>query len=174
MRSSCCKIGAGYRFFCSKKTCRFLSIFSALVFLQAGLSADLASAQNVQVTPSALSATVVKGQSTTFTLNLRKSGNAQHVWEPKTSVNWVTLSPSYGSSNTITNESDLVKVTVKRRICSWESTLVSCTSGTGGPGSSRLITYPHHHVTQPTPISPPVRRPLRRLPLLLPHRDPPR
>ena len=75
MKSSCRKIGAGYRFFRSRRTCRILSIVGALVFLQAGLSAGLASAQNVQVTPSALSATVVKGQSTTLTLNLRKSGS---------------------------------------------------------------------------------------------------
>ena len=34
------------------------------------------------------------------------------MWEPKTSVNWVTLSPNYGSINTITTELDTVKVTV--------------------------------------------------------------
>ena len=28
------------------------------------------------------------------------------MWEPKTSVNWVTLSPNYGSINTITTETD--------------------------------------------------------------------
>ena len=84
----------------------------ALVLLQAGLSAAPASAQNVQVSPSSLSATLVKGQSTTLTLNLKKSGSDQHVWEPKTSVNWVTLSPNYGSINTITTETDTVRVTV--------------------------------------------------------------
>ena len=34
------------------------------------------------------------------------------MWEPKTSVNWVTLSPNYGSINTITTETDTVRVTV--------------------------------------------------------------
>ena len=34
------------------------------------------------------------------------------MWEPKTNVNWVTLSPNYGSYNTITTETDTVKVTV--------------------------------------------------------------
>jgi hypothetical protein len=63
-------------------------------------------AQNIQVSPSSLSATVAKGQSTTLTLNLQKSGTEQHFWEPKTNVTWVTLSPVYGSNNTITAEVD--------------------------------------------------------------------
>ena len=142
MKSCCRKIGAGYRFFCSKRTCQFVSIFGALVFLQAGLSAGLASAQNVQVTPSALSATVVKGQSTTLTLNLQKSGSDQHVWEPKTSVNWVNLSPNYGSINTITTETDTVRVTVNTA-----NMTVGVNSGLvyvwdTAPGISRLIPVP--------------------------------
>ena len=146
---------------CSRRTCRILSLVVALVVLQAGLSAALVSAQNVQVTPAALSATVVKGQSTTLTLNLQKSGSDQHVWEPKTSVNWVTLSPNYGSINTITNELDTVKVTVNT-----VNMRVGANSGLvyiwdSGSGSQRLITVPlivnvtQSAATQPPPASPP-------------------
>ena len=101
----------------------------------------MASAQNVQASPSVLSATLVKGQSTTLTLKLQKSGSDQHVWEPKTNVNWVTLSPNYGSYNTITTETDTVKVTV-----STANMTVGTNSGliyiwdTGS--SARLITVP--------------------------------
>jgi hypothetical protein len=111
--------------------------------------------------PAALSATVVKGQSTTLTLNLQKTGTTQHVWEPKTSVAWVTLSPAYGSSNTITTELDTVRVTVNSSsmplgtnsglVYIWES----------GPGVSRLISVPltvtvsQTGTTTPPPPPPP-------------------
>jgi hypothetical protein len=104
--------------------------------------APAAFAQNIQVSPAALSATVVKGQTTTLTLNLQKTGTTQHVWEPKTSVGWISLSPAYGSANTITTELDQVRVTINSGGMSigtnsglvyvWES----------GPGVSRLITVP--------------------------------
>ncbi len=142
MKSSCRKIGAGCRVLRSRRTCRILSLVVALVLLQAGLSAAPASAQNVQVSPSSLSATLVKGQSTTLTLNLKKSGSDQHVWEPKTSVNWVTLSPNYGSINTITTETDTVRVTVNTTHMP-----VGVNSGlvyvwNTAPGVSRLLTVP--------------------------------
>jgi hypothetical protein len=110
--------------------------------------------------PSALAATVAKGQSTTFTLNLQKTGIEQHSWEPKTSVPWITLSPSYGSINTITTELDQVRATVNTAnltvgtnqglIYIWES----------GPGLSRLISVPvtvtvTSSGTTPPPPSPP-------------------
>ena len=93
MKSSCCKIEVRRRFLHPTMACRILSLLVTLILLQAGLSATVASAQNVQASPSVLSATLVKGQSTTLTLKLQKSGSDQHVWEPKTNVNWVTLSP---------------------------------------------------------------------------------
>jgi hypothetical protein len=97
---------------------------------------------NIAPSPSAYSATVVKGQSASFTVNLQKAGTAQHTWEPKTSVPWISLSPAYGSINTITSELDKVQVTINTAnlnsgtnsglVYIWES----------GPGLSRLITVP--------------------------------
>ena len=51
----------------------------ALTTLLIGIFAAPAFAQNIQISPASLSATVVKGQSTTLTLNLQKTGTAQHV-----------------------------------------------------------------------------------------------
>jgi hypothetical protein len=127
-----------------------------------GLYAVPAFAQNVQVSPSSLSANVVKGQSTTLTLNLQKTGTKQHVWEPKTSVGWITLSPGYGSANTITTEVDQVRATINSSgmalgrnsglVYIWES----------GPGVSRMISIPvtvtvsqTGTTTPPSPSTPP-------------------
>ena len=120
----------------------FLWLSCLITAATIGLSPASASAQTIQVSPAALSATVVKGQSTTLALNLQKSGTTQHTWEPKTSVTWISLSPAYGSSNTITTERDTVQVTINSAgmplgtnsglVYVWE----------GGPGVSRLITVP--------------------------------
>ncbi len=163
MKSNCHKEEARCRLLRFRRACRIFGLGVALVMLQAGLSAVPASAQNIQVSPPALSATVVKGQSTTLTLNLQKSGSAQHVWEPTTSVSWLSLSPQYGSINTITTELDTIRVTVNTANLS-----VGANSGLvyiwdTGSGSQRLITVPLIvRVTQagttappPPPASPP-------------------
>ena len=85
---------------------------------------------------------MVKGQSTTLAVNLQKTGTAQHVWEPKTNVGWITLSPAYGSANTITTELDQLRLTINSTgmalgtnsglIYIWES----------GPGVSRMTSVP--------------------------------
>ena len=141
MKSSCCKIEVRRRFLHPTMACRILSLLVTLILLQAGLSVTVALPRMCRQVRLVLSATLVKGQSTTLTLKLQKSGSDQHVWEPKTNVNWVTLSPNYGSYNTITTETDTVKVTV-----STANMTVGTNSGliyiwdTGS--SARLITVP--------------------------------
>ena len=143
---------------------RILSSVCLLAALLAGLFATSAFAQNIQVSPAALSATVVKGQSTTLTLNLQKTGSEQHYWEPKTNVPWISLSPAYGSSNSITTEVDRVQVTIASA-----NMAIGTNSGVvyvqqSGPGVSRFVTVPVTvNVTQtgsttpppPPPASPP-------------------
>ena len=128
--------------FLKRKRLRLFALVLIVATVQVGFSGRSAFAQNIQITPSALTATVSKGQSTTLTLNLQKTGTAQHVWEPKTSVNWISLSPAYGSSNTITTELDQVHATVNTA-----SLAVGTNSGLvyiseSGPGVSRFITVP--------------------------------
>ena len=105
------------------------------------------------------------------------------MWEPKTSVGWISLSPAYASSNTITTEWDTVKVTVNTA-----SMTIGPNSGLvyiwdTGPGGARLITVPVTVTVSagtttppPPPASPPPPRhhrlweesPRPRRPLLLP------
>jgi len=117
--------------------------------------ATAAFAQNIQVSPAALSATVVKGQTTTLTLNLQKTGSEQHFWEPKTSVTWISLSPVYGSSNTITTEVDQVRVTINS-----SSMTVGTNSGLvyimqSAPGISRFVSVPVTVTVAQTGTTPP-------------------
>jgi hypothetical protein len=114
---------------------------------------------NITASPPALSATVAKGQSTTLTINLQKTGSDPHNWEPTASVPWLSLSPNYGSINTITTELDQVRVTInagnlivgtnQAMVYIWET----------APGLSRLVTVPLTVIVTPgggtTPPSPP-------------------
>jgi hypothetical protein len=67
----------------------------------------------ITASPAALAVTVMQGQSATVTVSLQKGSTDSHVWEPKTSVPWIWLSPPYGSSNSIATEIDSVQVTVR-------------------------------------------------------------
>jgi hypothetical protein len=137
---------------------RFRLIFTpayALTTLLIGLFAAPAFAQNIQISPASLSATLVKGQSTALTLNLQKTGPAQHVWEPKTSVGWITLSPGYGSANTITTELDQLRLTINS-----SSLALGTNSGLvyvfeSGSGVSRMITVPVTVTVSQTGTTPP-------------------
>ena len=111
-----------------------LSLWAAAVALSPiGIFATPALAQNIEASPSVLTATVVKGQSTTLTLNLRKTGTDQHNWEPKTNVTWLNLTPGYGSINTITTELDQMKVTVNSANMQVGTVRGSSTSGIRPP-----------------------------------------
>ena len=127
-----------------------------------GLFATSALAQNIQVSPSALSATVVKGQTTTLTLNLQKTGTGQNFWEPKSSVTWISLSPTYGSSNTITTEVDQVRVTINSANMTIGSNFGLVYITQSGPGISYMASIPvtvtvtqSGTTTPPPPASPP-------------------
>lgn len=144
-----------------EKRGRLFLLAAILALMPIGLSAAPASAQNIQASPSALSATVVKGQSTTLTLNLQKTGTEQHVWEPKTSVPWITMTPSYGSTNTITTELDQMRATVNTANLTVGTNLALIYIWESGPGLSRLITVPvtvtvtSSGTPSPAPPSPP-------------------
>jgi hypothetical protein len=133
-----------------------IALVCTLIVCVASSFAGPAHAQSIQVSPAALSATVVKGQSRTLTLNLQKTGTAQHVWEPKTSVAWISLSPTYGSANVITTEVDQLRVTINS-----SSMPLGTSSGLvyvwdTGSGASRYITVPVTvAVTPPGTASPP-------------------
>ena len=63
------------------------------------------------------------------------------MWEPKTNVNSVTLFPNYGSYNTITTETDTVKVTVSaaNMTVGTNSGLIYIWDTRSAPGSSLFL-----------------------------------
>ncbi len=69
-------------------------------------------AQNIVSTPSALSLTVAQGGTATGTLSLSKSDTAQHTYFISANQSWIWLNPPYGSTQTISTETDLLTVTV--------------------------------------------------------------
>jgi hypothetical protein len=69
-------------------------------------------AQNIQFTPGAVSITVPKGGTGTATLSLKKSDTAQHTYFISANQSWIWLNPPYGSTQTISTETDMLTVTV--------------------------------------------------------------
>ncbi|GAB1725004.1 MAG: hypothetical protein NTNFB01_39000 [Nitrospira sp.] len=56
--------------------------------------------------PAALVLSAVKGQTAVGTLSLRKGGTDQHSYYLSTNQGWVWMNPPYGSTQTITTETD--------------------------------------------------------------------
>ena len=64
----------------------------------------------IQVTPAALS---LSSTNTVGTLSLRKAGTDQHVYSLSASQSWVWMNPPYGSTQTITSETDQIVITAQ-------------------------------------------------------------
>jgi len=73
---------------------------------------SLAFAQNIQFAPSAVSITVPQGGTGTGSLTLTKSDTAQHTYFISANQSWIWLNPPYGSTQTISTETDILTVTV--------------------------------------------------------------
>jgi hypothetical protein len=83
-----------------------------LWLIESASEGSLAWAQNIQITPSALSLSVAQGGTASGTLNLKKSDSAQHTYYLSASASWIWLNPPYGSTQTIGAETDTLTVTV--------------------------------------------------------------
>ncbi|MBS0170327.1 MAG: fibronectin type III domain-containing protein [Nitrospira sp.] len=64
----------------------------------------------IQVTPAALS---LSSANTVGTLTLRKTGTDQHAYSISTNQSWVWMNPPYGSTQTITSETDQIVITAQ-------------------------------------------------------------
>ena len=69
-------------------------------------------AQNLQFSPGSVSLTVAQGGTASTTLSLSKSDTAQHSYYISANQAWIWLTPPYGSTQTITTETDTLTVTV--------------------------------------------------------------
>ncbi len=125
-------------------------------------------AQNIQFTPSAVSLTVPQGGTGTATLNLKKSDTAQHTYFISANQSWIWLNPPYGSTQTISAETDVLTVTVNTASMGLSAGSYSGTIyiGQSGPGVSTTWRIPvtatvtargssprppHHPSTTPPP-----------------------
>ncbi len=63
--------------------------------------------------PLALTLSAVKGQTAVGTLALRKGGTDQHTYYLSTNQSWVWMNPPYGSTQTITTETDQLVITAQ-------------------------------------------------------------
>ena len=67
----------------------------------------------IVATPTALVLSAAKGQTAVGTLNLRKGGSDQHSYSLSTNQSWVWMNPPYGSTQTITTETDQLVITAQ-------------------------------------------------------------
>ena len=120
-------------------------------------------AQNIQFTPSALSLTVAKGGTVSGTLSLKKSDTAQHTYFISANQSWIWLNPPYGSTQTISTETDVLTVTVNTAAMGLAAGTYSGTIyiGQAGPGVSTTWRIPvtttvtATSTTPPPPLPPP-------------------
>ncbi len=67
----------------------------------------------IVTSPVALTLTAAKGQTAVGALALRKGGTDQHSYSLSTNQSWVWMNPPYGSTQTITTETDQLVITVQ-------------------------------------------------------------
>ena len=114
-------------------------------------------AQNIQFTPSALSLTVAKGGTVSGTLSLKKSDTAQHTYFISANQSWIWLNPPYGSTQTISTETDVLTVTVNTAAMGLAAGTYSGTIyiGQAGPGVSTTWRIPVSTTVTATGTTPP-------------------
>ncbi len=67
----------------------------------------------IVATPTALVLSAAKGQTAVGTLSLRKGGSDQHSYSLSTNQSWVWMNPPYGSTQTISSETDQIVITAQ-------------------------------------------------------------
>ena len=114
-------------------------------------------AQNIQFTPGALSLTVAKGGTVSGTLSLKKSDTAQHTYFISANQSWIWLNPPYGSTQTISTETDVLTVTVNTAAMGLAAGTYSGTIyiGQAGPGVSTTWRIPVTTTVTATGTTPP-------------------
>ena len=107
-------------------------------------SGSQAFAQNIQFNPSAVSLTVAQGGTASSTLSLKKSDTAQHTYFISANQSWIWLNPPYGSTQTISTETDTLTVTVNTAAMGLSAGTYSGTIyiGQSGPGVSTTWRVP--------------------------------
>ena len=128
-------------------------------------------AQVITTNPPALSLTVAQGGTVSGNLSLSKTGTDVHSYYISTNQGWIWLNPAYGSTQTISTETDLLTVTVNTSAMGLIPGSYSAVVylGQTGPGVSTVVRVPVSLTVTAAGTTPPPRRPRRRH-----HRPPPR
>ena len=71
------------------------------------------SSTGIAASPVALALSAVKGQTAVGTLSLRKGGTDQHTYYLSTNQSWIWMNPPYGSTQSISTETDQLVVTAQ-------------------------------------------------------------
>ncbi|CBK41521.1 exported protein of unknown function [Nitrospira defluvii] len=135
----------------------FIVVMLIVWFCDFGTGGSSALAQNIQFTPSALSLTVAKGGTVSGTLSLKKSDTAQHTYFISANQSWIWLNPPYGSTQTISTETDVLTVTVNTAAMGLAAGTYSGTIyiGQAGPGVSATWRIPVTTTVTATSTTPP-------------------
>ncbi len=73
----------------------------------------VASTTGMAASPVALALSAVKGQTAVGTLSLRKGGTDQHTYYLSTNQSWIWMNPPYGSTQSISTETDQLVITAQ-------------------------------------------------------------
>ncbi len=71
------------------------------------------STTGIAASPVALALSAVKGQTAVGTLSLRKGGTDQHTYYLSTNQSWIWMNPPYGSTQSISTETDQLVITAQ-------------------------------------------------------------
>ncbi len=71
------------------------------------------STTGIAASPMALALSAVKGQTAVGTLSLRKGGTDQHTYSLSTNQSWIWMNPPYGSTQSISTETDQLVITAQ-------------------------------------------------------------
>ena len=71
------------------------------------------SGSSIVTSPTALTLTAVKGHTAVGSLALRKGGTDQHTYYLSTNQSWIWMNPPYGSTQTISTETDQLVITAQ-------------------------------------------------------------
>ena len=90
-----------------------LSLLQQSSVTEAVLKAQASGTAPIVASPGMLALSAPKGQTSVGTLTLRKSSSDQHTYYLSTNQSWVWMNPPYGSSQTITSETDQIVITAQ-------------------------------------------------------------
>ncbi len=90
-----------------------LSLLQQSSLTAAAVKAQASGTAPIVPSPSALFLTAPKGQTAVGTLALTKSSGDQHTYYLSTNQSWVWMNPPYGSTRTISSETDQLVITVQ-------------------------------------------------------------